>query len=77
VQAIGKIMRPIFQPNAGEREGFTGDLNAESGEDTIHHMVKMDGVESRDGSFCERGSHNTSTRIGRRRFGIWWNASPW
>jgi hypothetical protein len=71
VQVIGKMMRPNFQPKAEEREGFTGDLNAESGEDTIHHMMKMDGVESRDGSFFTRGSRNTSsTRFGRRRFGM-------
>ena len=70
VRVIGRIMRPNFQPNADEREGFTGDLNAESGEDSIHHMMTMDGVESRDESFFKRGSRNTSTRFGRRRFGI-------
>ena len=70
MQVIGKKMRPNFQPNAEEREGFTGDLNAESGEDTIHHMMKMDGVESRDGSFFKRGPRNTFTWFGRRRFGM-------
>ena len=60
-----EMMRLDFQPNAEEREGFMEDLNAESGEDTIHHMMKMDGVGSRDGSFFKRGSRNPSIRFGR------------
>jgi hypothetical protein len=65
VRVIGKMMRLDFQPNAEEREGFMGDLNAESGEDTIHHMMKMDGSRVEGRQFLQRGSCNPSIRFGR------------
>jgi hypothetical protein len=49
------MMRLDFQPNAEEREGFMGDLNAESGEDTIHHMMKMDGSRVEGRQFLQKG----------------------
>jgi hypothetical protein len=55
---------------AEELEGFMEDLNNGSGQHTIHRMMKMDGLESRDGSFFKRGSRNTSTRFGRQKFGM-------
>jgi hypothetical protein len=49
------MMRLNFQPNADELEGFMEDLNDESGEDMIHHMMKMDGSRVEGREFLQKG----------------------